>query len=70
MAQKKSHFGIGMAVGAVAGAVAGLFLAPKAGKELREDAMKMYKKLHTEDPKAVSYTHLDVYKRQVLMYRC
>ena len=54
MAQKKSHFGIGMAVGAVAGAVAGLFLAPKAGKELREDAMKMYKKLHTEDPKVLA----------------
>lgn len=54
MADKKSHLGLGMILGAVAGAVAGLFLAPKAGKELREDAMKMYKKLQKDDPKVMA----------------
>ncbi len=43
-----------MVIGAVAGAVAGVFLAPKAGKELRQDAMKLYKKLHTQDPKVLA----------------
>lgn len=54
MADKKSQLGLGMILGAVAGAVAGLFLAPKAGKDLREDAMKMYKKLQKDDPKVIA----------------
>ena len=54
MKQNKSRLGLGMVVGAVAGAVAGLFLAPKAGKELRDDAMKLYKKLQKEDPKVLA----------------
>lgn len=39
--KKSSKLGIGMLLGAAAGAVAGLFLAPKAGKELRKDAKKL-----------------------------
>lgn len=54
MTHKKTGLGIGMVVGAVAGAVAGLFLAPKAGKELRDDALKLYKKLQKEDPKVLA----------------
>lgn len=38
MAKKKSKIGLGLLLGATAGAVAGLFLAPKTGKELRKDA--------------------------------
>lgn len=54
MSHKKSNFGIGVILGAAAGALAGLFLAPKAGKALRQDALKMYKKLQTEDPKVIA----------------
>ncbi len=38
--KKSSKMGLGMLLGAAAGAVAGLFLAPKSGKELRKDAQK------------------------------
>lgn len=34
-----------MIVGALAGAVAGLFLAPKPGKELRDEALERYKQI-------------------------
>lgn len=39
--KKSSKLGLGVLLGAAAGAVAGLFLAPKAGKELRKDAKKL-----------------------------
>ncbi len=33
-------FGLGVIIGAIIGALAGLFLAPKSGKELKEDVAK------------------------------
>ena len=39
--QKSSKFGLGMILGAAAGALAGLFLAPKPGRELQEDAKQL-----------------------------
>ena|SRR3990167_9796553 len=42
---KSSGFGIGLVMGAVGGAIAGLFLAPKSGKALRKDAKKKYAQL-------------------------
>lgn len=42
-----------MVIGAVVGAVAGLFLAPKSGKELREDTVDLYNKLKDKDPDEV-----------------
>lgn len=61
MANKKSKIGLGLLLGATAGAVAGLFLAPKTGKELRKDAKDLSdkakkfadeykKKLEKEEP--------------------
>jgi len=43
--KRSSNFGIGLLLGAIGGALAGLFLAPKAGKLLRQDAKKKYAKL-------------------------
>ena len=40
-----SKIGLGMLLSAVVGAVAGLFLAPKAGKELRKDAKNLSKNM-------------------------
>jgi gas vesicle protein len=34
---QKNNFGIGVLVGAITGAIAGILLAPKSGKEARED---------------------------------
>src|SRR3989344_5202616 len=51
MTQKSSKFGLGIMMGAVAGAIAGLFLAPKAGKQLRKDAQKLYEDI-SKDPEA------------------
>lgn len=51
MANKSSKFGIGIFLGAVAGAVAGLFLAPKSGVEMRKDARKLSKKALAEAKK-------------------
>lgn len=42
---KPSGFGLGLVIGAVGGALAGLFLAPKSGKALRKDAKKKYNEL-------------------------
>lgn len=44
MAQDKK-FGLGIVFGAVIGAVAGLFLSPKSGKENREDFLKKVEEL-------------------------
>lgn len=41
--KKSTKVGLGVLLGAAAGAIAGLFLAPKAGKELRKDAQKLSK---------------------------
>lgn len=38
--KKTSGFGLGLAIGAVAGALAGVFLAPKSGKQNRKDFAK------------------------------
>src|SRR3989344_3363978 len=54
MARRQSKFGVGMLLGAIAGAVTGLFIAPKAGKEMRAEAIKVYKRLRNEDPKKVA----------------
>lgn len=48
--KSSSKLGLGVVIGAVVGTVAGLFLAPKAGKELRDDALEYYKKLKDKDP--------------------
>lgn len=45
---KKSNFFLATMIGAVAGAVGGLLLAPKSGKETREDIKKMVTKLGKE----------------------
>lgn len=44
--QDKSTFGAGLVLGAIIGAVAGIFLAPKSGKEMREDAASSLKDIH------------------------
>jgi len=45
MGQRKSFFKLGLIIGAVSGALGGLFLAPKKGEELRADAKKRYLEL-------------------------
>ena len=63
--KKQSKLGLGMLLGAAAGAVAGLFLAPKSGKEMRKDAKKLSadatkfaaqyrKKLEKKEPEEVA----------------
>lgn len=49
---KSSKLGFGIVLGAVVGAVAGMLLAPKTGKELRKDAMKLTTELKA---KALEY---------------
>ena len=50
MVSKKSKFGIGLVLGALGGALAGLFLAPKSGKQTQSEAKRLIKsslkKLH------------------------
>ncbi|OGK21068.1 hypothetical protein A2866_01930 [Candidatus Roizmanbacteria bacterium RIFCSPHIGHO2_01_FULL_39_8] len=48
MDNKKSRFGIGLVVGTVLGALAGLFLAPQSGKETREAVLKKVEELKKE----------------------
>jgi len=52
------------------GALVGILYAPKSGRETREDlatgAREGTEYLRARTRQAVSYTHLDVYKRQVL----
>lgn len=43
--RKDTKFGIGLMLGAVAGALAGLFLAPKSGRETREEMAKRWSEL-------------------------
>jgi gas vesicle protein len=43
--KKTSKLGLGMLLGLAAGAVAGLFLAPKSGKQLRKDVSKKTKEI-------------------------
>ncbi len=45
MVSKKSKFGIGLVLGALGGALAGLFLAPKSGKQTQNEAKKAFKGL-------------------------
>ena len=42
---KSSKLGLGMLIGVITGAVAGLFLAPKSGKKLRTDVFKRAKEI-------------------------
>ncbi len=42
---KKGKFGLGLLLGAIGGALAGILYAPKAGKETREEAAKKIKEL-------------------------
>ena len=41
MSDRRSSIPLGLLVGAIAGAVAGILLAPKSGKETREDLKKL-----------------------------
>jgi len=43
--QKKSKFGLGLIIGSLIGGLTALFLAPKSGKEMREDVRKKIKEL-------------------------
>jgi len=43
--RKNSRFGVGLIVGIAAGALAGIFMAPKSGKENRKMAAKKLKEL-------------------------
>lgn len=45
---KKTGFGTGILIGAIAGALAALFLTPKTGKEMREEASKKLKELNEQ----------------------
>ena len=38
--QKKSRFGLGLLIGTIIGGITALFVAPKSGKEMREDLAK------------------------------
>ena len=48
MISKKSKFGIGLVLGALGGALAGLFLAPKSGKQIQSDTKKAIKGLEKD----------------------
>ncbi len=43
--KKSSQFGLGLLVGALAGALAGIFYAPKSGKQNRKEAAKRFEDL-------------------------
>lgn len=43
--KKSSRFGLGLILGTISGALAGLFLAPKSGKKLRKEATETYEQL-------------------------
>lgn len=45
MADKKSKFGLGLIVGVIGGALAGIFLSPKSGRENREAVSKKINEL-------------------------
>jgi len=50
MKNKKSHLGLGIAIGAAAGAVGALLLAPKAGKKTRKELAAALNKMLDEAP--------------------
>ncbi|KXK08929.1 MAG: YtxH-like protein [Microgenomates bacterium OLB22] len=52
---KKSPFGLGILIGAIVGAIGGLFLSEKPGKELRKKAVTEFDKLR----KSIEDKHLD-----------
>lgn len=66
--KKTSKLGVGLLLGAAAGAVAGLFLAPKAGKELRKDAKKLYDDISKNPDAAVKDIFGKVSKESVELY--
>ncbi|KXK11105.1 MAG: YtxH-like protein [Microgenomates bacterium OLB23] len=67
--KKTSKLGLGILLGAAAGAVAGLFLAPKAGKELRKDAKKLYDEISKNPEAAVKDIFGKVSKESVNIYQ-
>ncbi|MBI2641339.1 YtxH domain-containing protein [Candidatus Roizmanbacteria bacterium] len=46
--KKSSRFGLGILLGMVVGAIAGIFMAPKSGKENREAVLKKLQQLKKE----------------------
>lgn len=68
MSQKSTKLGLGLIVGAVGGAIAGLFLAPKAGKELRKDAQKLYDEISKNPEAAVKEIFGKVTEESMQLY--
>ncbi|MEN9328716.1 MAG: YtxH-like protein [Candidatus Parcubacteria bacterium] len=71
---KKSKFGIGLFIGAVAGVLTGLLVAPKAGKKTREELAKKLKQLRksVEDgelPERVKEVFGDVSDESIRLYK-
>lgn len=66
--EKTANFLKGLLLGAVAGGVAGVLLAPKSGKETRDDIMKLAEKVkkdatsYFEDAKAMLMQKVDALK--------
>lgn len=58
MVSKKSKFGIGLVLGALGGALAGLFLAPKSGKQTQNEAKKAIKGLKKDFEKLTDKSNL------------
>lgn len=46
--EKSSKFGLGMIVGLISGALAGLFLAPKSGRRLRANVLKKARQIRKQ----------------------
>lgn len=46
MEEKKSKFGLGVIIGAIGGVLAGAFLAPKSGKQMRKAAVRRARQLY------------------------
>lgn len=67
--QKSSKLGLGVLLGAAVGAVAGLFLAPKAGKDLRKEAKKLYDEISKNPEAAVKDIFGKVSKESVSVYQ-
>ncbi len=51
-----STFGVGILLGVLAGAIAGVLLSPKPGEEMRDDLQKVADKLSQKEPIEVSRT--------------
>lgn len=67
--KRTSKLGFGILLGAVFGTIAGLFLAPKAGKELRKDAKKLYDDISKDPEAAVKDIFGKVSKESIEIYQ-